>query len=177
MKLTYSLTEEDFLQHQLYVASQSDRIKKKRQKSRVNLAIAYLVMSGYFLWQGEFVVTLTFVMIAILWYLLIPGYEAKRYRKHYQGFIREGLKNKIGEVSSIEFGDDFLFCESGKSESKISVDDFEEFLELKKYFFLKLKQGERIIIPKRKISNVDAFRDFIKKYEVDFFIETDWEWK
>ena len=39
---------------------------------------------------------------------LLPYVEKQRYSKHYQSFIKESYKERIGRLAVIEFSNDFI---------------------------------------------------------------------
>lgn len=53
MMIDYKIDECDFLTHQLFVASKSDRIKKKRQRSKIIVSLIYLAFGFLFLLQDK----------------------------------------------------------------------------------------------------------------------------
>ena len=48
MKLEYNLNENDFLQHQLFTASKTERIKMQRRKSWVFVTLTFFIFSLFF---------------------------------------------------------------------------------------------------------------------------------
>ena len=57
----------------------------------------------------------------------------------------------------------------------------ENVTETANYFYLKIKTGGHLIIPKLKINNVDDVREELKslcaKLSIDFITDLNWKWK
>ena len=180
MTLKYSLNENDFLQHQLFVASKTESIKKQKLKTWLLLTLAILMMSVPFYRNEKF--TFYFLIIfSLVTLLFFPIYQKYQYKKHYLKYININYKNRFGQVSSLIFNEDQIETISVIGESKINYDAFEEIDEIENYFFLKIKTGGGIIIPKKEIKSIDEFRIILKKliakYNWKEIIELNWKWK
>ncbi|MCW2121154.1 hypothetical protein [Flavobacterium sp. 7A] len=66
MTITYQMDEKDFLIHQLYIASQSTRIKKKRFRSKIITPIIYTDFAFLFLYQEDYFLIVIFLVVAVL---------------------------------------------------------------------------------------------------------------
>ena len=90
MTFTYILTENDFLQNQLFVASKSKRVKKQRIKSWITVSLVFLVLSFLFYESGNTIMTYYFLGLGILAVCLYPFYLKwfyKRYYKKYRVYV------------------------------------------------------------------------------------------
>ena len=181
MTIDYKIDENDFLMHQLFVASKSDRIKKKRQRNKIILPLIYVAFGLLFLFEDKYSMTIIFFIIGLLWFFIYPLWERRHYIKHYQGFIKENYKNRLGKTTTLEFSNDFILAKDNGSESKVQTTELEEICEIPKTIFVRLKAGQSFILPKDKISNIDnviirlkELADYLKiKYDID----EKWEWK
>ena len=86
IKIEYNLDESDYLTHQLYMASKSERIKKKRRKSRLLIPILYVVIAVISIIQQNIILSSVFILVAVIWFLFYPLYERNHYEKHYKNF-------------------------------------------------------------------------------------------
>ncbi|MEP1488546.1 MAG: hypothetical protein ABJK28_08965 [Algibacter sp.] len=178
IKLKYSLTNEDFLEHQLYIASKSKNVIKKRKRTRVIIPLIYLVIAlSYFFSKGNYTVSLIFISISIIWYLFYPIRSKKLHIKHYQNHINENYKNRIHVESEIEITNDYIFGKEKTNESKTSIEEVESLIELKTRFFLKLKTGLSLIIPKVVIGDISNFKNKFIELNINIIDESDWEFK
>lgn len=120
MELHYTLDQNDFLQHQLYLASKSERIKKKRRKSWGMACLASLSLCYLFFAMDNNFLMYSFLGFTIFTALFYPLYLRRLYYKHYQKYIADYPRTDIIEgVLKICFNEPFLipFAKSNNSES------------------------------------------------------------
>lgn len=182
MIINYQMDAEDFLQYQLYTASKSERIKKKRLKSKIIIPIIYGLIIAFDLYKGNTNSAIVFLIMGILWFFLYPFWEKRHYIRHYKGFIKENYQNRFNKVVIIEFGYDFMYSKDfNGSEIKIATSEIEEINEISSSIFIKLNIGNSIILPKDKIQDIDGIILFLKQLanslNVKYNIENDWKWK
>ena len=181
MKLEYNLNENDFLQHQLYTASKTERIKMQRRKSWWFVTLTFFILSLLFLKKDEKVTFYSFLIVGFITLIFYPFYLRNHYRSHYQKFIKDTYKNRFGENAKIEFLENEFLTNDSNSETRLKYSAFEEFNEIENYFFLKLKTGGSLIIPKLKVENLKVLKvelnNIAEKHNVKQNIELDWKWK
>jgi hypothetical protein len=181
MKLQYSLDEEDFLSHQLYMASKSERIQKKRMRNKWIVPGIYFVFGLFFLKDSLYTLSSVFILFSIFWVFLYPVWERKRYRKHYLNFIQDNYSERVGKTTILEFTESSILAKTDSSEAKVSVSEIKGIIELKDCIFVHLKSGSSYIIPKNKISNSKEVKHYLedlsKKLEINYTKELNWEWK
>ena len=181
MTITYKLNESDFLIHHLYIASQSERIKKKRQRNKVRLPIIYLAFAVLTFFLEMSYVTPLFIIIGILWYFLYPLWERRHYINHYKGFISETNKDSFDSIVTLDISNDFIDAKDRGGEGKIFTSELTELNEIPSTIFIRLKGGSSIILPKDRIDNIAEVRaklmelaDYLK---IKYTIDDKWEWK
>lgn len=181
MKLEYQLDVNDYLQHQLYTASKTERIKKQRIKSWIFVSLTFFIISLLFLENRDKSTFYIFIIVGIITLIFYPFYLRNHYKNHYLKFIKDTYKNRFGESSVIEFFEKEVITNDSNSESKVKYSALEEFNEIGEYIFLKLKSGGSFIIPKLKINNLVELKNELKKiseqYNVKHNIELNWKWK
>ncbi|MDW3646584.1 MAG: hypothetical protein R8P61_05970 [Bacteroidia bacterium] len=178
MKLSYTLSEEDFLQHQLYLASNSQRIRKKEQRAWKLISfifsligvILYLTDTAFPL--GPFAILFGFITV-----LFYPLYVKKHYKDHYKNFIQENYQNRIGFPTEVALHEAFLFMKDKSGEGKIDLSELEYLIEIQQNFFLRLKSGHSLIFPKAQIQDLPAFRKSFQDIDVQVEPDLDWERK
>jgi len=181
MTLQYTLDENDFLTHQLYIASKSERIRKIRKRGRLVLSIAYALMALLFYFQGKSSLMIIFLILALCWFIINPFFERKKYVRHYKKFIAECYKIRIGRMATLTINNECFVTKDDGGESKIIATETEEIVEIPSLFLLRLKSGQSLIIPKNKIGNADEVKnellglaDFLK---ISYTVEENWKWK
>lgn len=181
MTIGYKIDENDFLTHQLYIASKSDRIKKKRQRSRVMVSLIYVAFGLLFFIEDSLSLSIIFFIIGILWFFIYPLFERRHYVKHYKGFIKENYKDRFNRISTLEFNDDFILAKDNGSESKILTTEIDEINEIPSTIFVRLKGGQSIILPKDKIADIanvtSRLKELAEYLKIKYDIDEKWEWK
>ena len=181
MNLNYSLNKEDYLQHQLYNASTTESIKKKRLKTWAIVTFIFIILSFLFYQADNKLLTYYFIAFSIITLIFYPFYQRKQYKKHYAKFINETYKNRFDKESNIVFNDMNLETSDLTGESKINYSSLEKIIEISSHFFLKIKTGGSLIIPKSKVENVEKVRTKLKvlseKMKIDYSAELNWKWK
>jgi YcxB-like protein len=181
MKLEYQLDENDYLQHQLYTASKTERIKKQRIKSWIFVSLTFFLISLLFLKNEDKSTFYIFIMVGIITLIFYPYYLRNHYKNHYLKFIKDTYKNRFGKMSIIEFFDEEIVTNDSDSESKVKYSALDEFNEIDGHIFLKLKTSGSFIIPKLKIENLENLKSELKniaeKYNIKQNVELEWKWK
>jgi len=181
MILEYSLDQTDYLNHQLYIASKTERIIKKRKRSKLLLAGLYILLGLLYLQGSMYSQALVFGLIGLLWYFLYPIWERRRYRKHYQKFIEDTYHERFGKTSTIELGKQLIHLKEQGSESSISTEEINEIIEIPSLLLIRLKGGSSILFPKDKISQLDelisTLKDLALHLNLAYQEENNWVWK
>lgn len=181
MTIKYKLDENDFLTHQLFVASKSDRIKKKRKRSKVLVPLVYIALGLYFLIENKYSLTIILFIIGLLWFIIYPLWEKRHYVKHYKGFIKENYKDRIGRIGTLEINNDYIIAKDNGSESKILTTELEEINEIPSSIIVRLKEGQSLLLPKDKVSDINSVSARLKELaiylKIKYDIDEKWEWK
>lgn len=181
MTINFKIEKNDFLIHQLYLASKSQRIKKKRLRSRVLVPIIYIGLGLVFLYGNNYFPMSLVFTFSILWFLFYPVWERKRYINYYKEFIEENYKERLGRISVLTFENDFIDVKEDGIESKIATKEIEEIVEIPSLLLIRFKTGQSFVLPKDKISDLDKLRERLKELttylNIKYTIEEKWEWK
>lgn len=180
MTLKYSLDEDDFLQHSLFTATKSERIKKKRRKNWIMVTSAVFCLALIFYFSENMHEVYYWLIFGVITLFFYPSYEKYQYKKHYQKYIAETYKNRFNETSTVIFDEDNIETSDRTGEMKINLSEIEKIIETTKYFYLKMKTGETLIIPKFKIENLDNLRNILEKLaiklNINFEDDLNWKW-
>ena len=181
MKITYSIDENDYLTFQLYTASNSALVKKRRFISRLIPAIAYLLLAVTFFYKGNITMIIAFAVLALVWYLFYPLHDKNVYKRQYEKFIKENMGNKFGRPATLSFEAPVVKAKDEVSETKINYSEIESITEIPEMFLLKLKTNQSFILPKNKMDqwqNLQPFfQDFSSNENIPFYVLLDWKWK
>ena len=181
MTVKFIIDESDYLTHLLYVASVSDTVKKKRQRSRVIIPILYIAMGIFLFSLDQLSAPIIFIVLGVLWYFLFPLWERKRYHNHYKASIKESYKDRLGKLVSFEFQDEYIIAQDEGTESKVLTTELKEIVEIPTTLFVRLKGGQSFILPKEKIENINGLKTRLKALgnhlNIPFIVKDDWSWK
>lgn len=183
MHLHYYLEKNDHLIYQLYVASRSERIRKKRLRSKIMWPVLYWIMSIYFFWRASLSMAIAFIILGALWFVLYPIWERWYYVKHYQGFIDEHFtaKNQAESEINLEFDEEYLFSSDISGEGKFLLSEVQEIVELKTLILIRLSSAFSIILSKEHIENIEEVKHYLQtlaaRLNIPYQQEQDWQWK
>lgn len=177
MTLEYKIDEQDFLDFQLFTASKSDRINKKKRNGWILLTIGSIVVALYFYLNENVAMTIYFGLVAIACGLFYPKYFKWKYKKHYKTYIKENYSKRFGQIEALEINNDYIFSKDKTGEGKINISEIERVDETDNHFFLKISTGLSLIIPKKELENVDELRENFKEIGLTVNNETNWTWK
>ncbi|GET23325.1 YcxB family protein [Prolixibacter denitrificans] len=161
MEIEYTLSRTDYIEFQLFAATKSETIRKSRRKARSRLPIIYLILGTILLVLADKVFSILFYLIGVLWYLLYPTLSKKRYLRYYEKYADENFKNRFDTLIKVSFPDDQELIETVdlEGESKFKTSQIEKIFEINRFFYIKMKSGSHLIIPKYKIENIDKLRE------------------
>jgi len=182
MELNYALTENDYLQQQLYLASKNEQIKKQRKLNRILVLVILLIIGFLFYINNILFVAYYFTSASIICFLLFPFYLKKFYRIVFKKYVKANFKNKIGINTTVLFIEDSLeVISKGIGDHRINFSNFKNISEIDNYFFIAFNTGESFMIPKDGIEDVEGLRTKLKgiagNLKIEFISELDWKWK
>ena len=181
MNLKYSLDKDDYLQYQLYISSTTKSIKNKRLHNWVIVTFIFVILSILFYQTDNKFLMYSFFVFAIITLIFYPLYQRSQYKRHYEKFIDETYKNRFDKESNVIFKDVNLETFDLTGESKINYSSLEKIIEISSHFFLKIKTGGSLIIPKSKVEDIEKVRTELRalseKIKIDYSAELNWKWK
>ncbi len=179
MTIHYALDEKDFLTFQLFAASPS--IVKRRRFTRFSFAAIYIILGGVLLAVGKLPIGVILLLLGVLWFIVYPMYERKRYRNHYITHIKEHYEGRLNRPSSITFSKEGVETNNSGGESKLPYTELDAMQEIGGYIYIRLKTGVSFIIPKQKTDNPAETIAFLKnlasRLNIPYATNLDWTWK
>ena len=177
---TIKLDENDLLEFQLFRASKSKRIKRKRITTWLFLTISTFILAYLFMATGNNTVRNYFIVLGVVSLFFFPYYQRWRYRKHYLKHVRENLHNQFLKEAHIKFDAEYLVTYDDKNESKIDIAEIDIINETSEHIFVKTKPGQSLIIPKRFI-DVEKFINGLSRITSNAGIvwkrDLSWKWR
>lgn len=183
MKISYQIKEGDYLTHQLYTASKSNSIKRKRRVFWFIVPFAYGLF-GYLSYFDFKQPNIAYVMggLALFWLIFYPFYSKWNYKRHYTKHINENLKGQFDQVVNMELGNEFVTIRDAKgNNSNITYDSLKEIIELPEHFLIRLATSSSIILPKREFKNIKELQKFlgliVTRHKTPFKKDVQWKWR
>lgn len=180
MKLTYKMREQDYLAHQLFVASRSELILKQRFRHRFYIPVFYFILAGITYFQGMQLFAGIIAGLSVLWILGYPAFSRWYYRRHYRNHIRQHYSYVFDKEGTLALEEDSIVLQNEGNESKIALNEVQELCITGDYGFAGLKSGHMITIPKDQISaeELNAFmNELSKRTGIEIEDLPDWQWR
>ena len=177
MEITYKLEEKDLLDFQLFTASTSQRIAKKKRNGHILVTISFLFLGIYFYLANNTPMSIYFVVISIVFGVFYPKYFNWRYKKHYKDHVKETYQKLFGEEVKLNFTEDYIYSEDKTGQGKIKLHEVEDVNETPNHFFLNISTRVTLIIPKRELDDIDSLRAILKAIGLKVNDQLDWKWK
>ncbi len=177
MRVEYEINESDFLAYQLFAASKSERINKKKNNTWFLLTGIAILFTINFYNKHNTVMTAYCGVVAILCGLFYPTYFIWRYKRHYKSYVNEVYAKRFGQKEILEFTDDYILSINKIGEEKINISEVEQIDETDKYFFVKISNGMHLLIPKDKIDNCDELKQVFQRLGLIIKEDFNQKWK
>ena len=181
MTFEFKIDENDYLIYQLFVASKSESVKKKRRRNKIIMPILYLALGAFVFYQNNHLMGILFCVFAVLWFFIYPLWERNNYIRHYKNFIKENLKDGFGKSAFLEISNEHIFVKDEFSEAKISTSEIEEIYEIPTTIFIRMKAGKTFILPKDKIAEIKSLKSVLTELsnflKINYISDENWKWK
>jgi hypothetical protein len=181
MTIHFTLRESDLLEYQLFVASQSEIVTKRRMRTRILIPIMYISLAIFGFFTNRILISVPFLIGAVLWYFLYPFRDRKRHIKYYHQFIQEHFRERIGNKVELILTMESLETKEIGSESKYALSEVEQIVELKTTILIRLRGNKAFILPKDQITQPNELKanlqQIAEKANVIFDQFPEWEFK
>lgn len=181
MMIRFSLDASDFLAFQLYTASRSPRIRRRRLLNRFLIPLFFIVMIlALFHDRMGWPLALYTAIICLLWVFFYPVFSRGYYRNHYRKHIEDYYKNRVGKEAELEIAEDRLISRDASSEGFVLFTEIDSLVELSAQVLVQFKNGTAGIVPKAGVEPY-LLKDFITELEqktgLKVVNEQGWKWK
>lgn len=176
MNYEYQIKEKDLLEFQIYTASKSERINRKKKAGRIIMTIVALFLVLNFYSASNTAMTIYFSIVAVAIWVFYPRYFKWRYTKMYSNFIIENYSSRVDKTEFVEIHKDHIFVKDNTGEGKVELSDIESIIETENSLFVKFSMGTALVMPKDQVSNYTEILDYYKNIKVPYIDETNWKW-
>ncbi|WP_422122376.1 YcxB family protein [Planococcus sp. X10-3] len=164
MELNYKLTEEDYIDFNLFHAKNSKAVKKQVTIQRILVPVIYLVLAvlvSVVLDMPFLIIFIPVLIVNILWIIFYPSYFYRLIKRNATKMMREGKNEGVLGAHKMIFTEDGLREISPKGEMSISWSGIESFGEDPSGFYLYNSGLSALIIPKKELGNSEAVSRFL----------------
>lgn len=176
MKLAYTLAEDDFLTFQLFNASTSSRLQKRKTRARILFPVAFLSLALMFYLDSDTRMSAYFVGCALVFGLFYGKYMSWRYKFHYTKQVKHYYSGLFGNHICLDLQDGYLLTQDSTSEAKVKISEIEVINEISSHFFVKVSDANSLIIPKSQQVDALALKNKFKELNIEINECLDWKW-
>lgn len=181
IEINYQINQEDFLEHQLFIASKFVQNQRRRQKNKILVPSFYVICGIILYFFGAITLTIIFLVFALLWYIYYPAFEGRRFSKYYNEFINENFKDKFGKSTTLMLNKDLLYSKDAVSECKYQSTEVSKIQEIPSTIFIFIKGGTTYILPKDQFENLEELKIQLQAissvWNVKYENDEGWKWK
>lgn len=165
MKVNYNLTEQDYINFNLYHLKNSKMGKKSLNMQRFLSPVIFMIVAYVFSTLGGMPLLSTyivFIITSILWVAFYPKYFYGLITRNVKKMIKEGKNDGLLGDHQLIITDEGIVDTSSNKETKVDWPGIESFKEDNDNFYLYNSSVSAFILPKRELDHVDELRDIIK---------------
>lgn len=176
MRLSYTLDENDFLEFNLYTASKSDSFNKKMRRGMIFLLVMILIMSIYLIAYKHYEWLFYPAALIVVVLFFYKKYYKWRLKKSYLKYIQSNHKDQLKKEEILELKPKSVYVKNQLGEGSIGYKDVVRLTEIEHHMMLLLQSGTSIVVPKKEISDLAAFKSFFTDKNIQVIEELDWKW-
>lgn len=175
MTHTYTLTEQDYLNFQLYTISKTPRFVPRQRNGRYFVAFCSAITMIYFIYTQNYWSASYFGISTVALFLLYPRYFKWRQKVHYLKHIRRHYKNKFGLQETLVIDNKLITLTNHTGTGTLKLSDFEKICEIGTHYFMVLEGGAALILPKKEL-NEQTFKSDLKTLKLPHQSDLNWRW-
>lgn len=164
MEITYELTEEDYLQFNLYHVKHSATAVKSLKWQRFLTPVFFLVIAYLFSVIGEGSAIFSFIVFGvfgIIWVVYYPKYFYRVVGRQTKKMLKEGKNDGILGKQQMMLSQEGIIHVAVNRESRTQWMGIQKIVEDNDYFYLYNSAVSAYILPKRAVANVREVKAYI----------------
>lgn len=181
MKINYRLTTDDYLKYQLYKASFSKQMLKRKNLNRIVWAVLFLAVAIFFAIDKSWTKFGIFFVLSLLWYALHPFVSRGLIKRSFRKEIKEKFSENFEKPLSVEDKADGLHLVAMQREMIVKYSSIVEIVDVGSHYFVIFDTGSVAIFPVGREVGRNIWNDFVsqlvKKSGKPVYDKADWEWK
>lgn len=167
MEINYKLTEEDYLEFNLFHIKNSKTAIKALNIQRFLPPIVFIIatyISTAVIDASLPVMLIIFLTISILWIIFYPKYFYNYIIRNTKKMLREGTSDGLLGEHHLIMTEEGIEDSTSNSDSKVRWSGFVNFEEDSYNFYLYNSSVSAYIIPKREISDVEGMKEYLNSH-------------
>ncbi len=180
MKINFTLTKDDLLTFQLFEASKSPIIKRRRTRNWFLIPVIYAASGGYLYYtKKDARIFMAFGIAALAWMLFYPAYSRWLYRKQFERYINKNFDTATERTYSLELSAQTMNYFDGEAEGKFQYENITSISEIPDHFLVGTSENKTIIIPKsdKPENNREFILELAARCNSEVSVSTDWKWR
>lgn len=180
MHLSITIGFDAFLTYQLFHASQSPLVQKKRRRSKWTIIGLVVFVIALMVFLENYGLALLYAVFGIAWFFLYPIYERGYYKKHYIKSLKEKLAGISEKQIELDITASGIHAREDGSEGNIEVSKIISIHELPDIFLIQLQQSMAFIITKQQVDEAAVkthLQNLSDIWQVPFVSNLNWKWK
>ena len=165
MEIYYNLTEEDYINFNLYHIKNSKAGKRALALQRFLTPFFFIIISYVYSVISDMPflpLFITFLVTSVLWVIFYPKYFYSHIARNVKKMIKEGKNDGLLGNHQLKLTEEALVDTSSNKETKVTWSGITSFTEDDGYFFLYNSSVSAYILPKREIDHIDELRTYIQ---------------
>ncbi|HSP22085.1 MAG TPA: YcxB family protein [Planococcus sp. (in: firmicutes)] len=165
MKIDYNVTEEAFVEFNVFHAKNSKAIRKSMTIQRFLVPIIYLlvgVIFSFILDVPVLFLVIPFLILGILWIIFFPAYFNRQIKRTAKKMIREGKNEGVLGKHSMSFTGEGLREIGARGETTVSWSGIENLKEDQCNFYVYNSGVTAFIVPKKDLINIEEVRSLLQ---------------
>jgi hypothetical protein len=165
MEIKYNLTEEDYLNFNIFTLKRSKTAMRALKIQRFFAPILFIILSFVMSKVGDIPFWywfITFLIMGIIWAVFYPNYFFNSVTRRVKKMLNEGKNNGFLGEHVMLMNEVGINESTSSGETKVNWSGITDFQEDTHYFYLYNSAVSAFILPKRELNNVDEIKNYIK---------------
>ena len=165
MEIRYSLTEEDYLNFNMFHIKNSKTTKRALNMQRFLMPIIFIVLSYVLSKVGNmsfFGLFIALLIVSILWIIFYPRYFYSYVFRNTKKMIKEGKNDGLLGEHLMILSEEGIIDSNSNGETKVTWSGIKTFKEDEHNIYLYNSSVSAYILPKRELNNIDEMKTYLK---------------
>lgn len=165
MEIKYNLTEEDYVNFNMFHVKNSKVVNRALNMQRFLTPIIFIIASIVFSKVGGMPfpgVFITFLVVSIVWMIFYPKYFYSHIIRNTKKMIKEGKNDGLLGEHQMILSEEGIIDSTSNGETKVSWSGIQTLSEDNYNIYLYNSSVSAYILPKRELDDVEKLKTFLK---------------